>query len=237
MTETLLELAGVDAGYTAQKALQGITMSFPAGKVVTLLGPNGAGKSTVLKTIFGLLPARAGTISWQGQTIRPIPYAMVQDGMSYVPQGRSVFPNLSVRENLETAVYFLRDKKDVKARLEEMRALFPALKDKWDEPAGRLSGGQQQMVVLARGLMTRPKMLLLDEPSLGLSPKLVKEAFAKIGEINRTLGTAFVIVEHNLKSLLGIVDYAYILRQGQIVTEGNPADKGIQDVILKMFKL
>jgi branched-chain amino acid transport system ATP-binding protein len=233
----LLELTNVHAGYDGKPALHGVNLVCHQGQIVTILGPNGAGKSTVLKTIFGLLPAKQGSMTWQGVPISPNPHRLVANGLSFAPQGKSVFPNLTVRENLETGVHFVSDTKDVKNRLEEMLALFPALQTKLDQPAGKLSGGQRQMVVLARGLMTRPKLLLLDEPSLGLSPKIVREVFARIQEINQRLGTAFIIVEHNLKSLLSIVDHAYILTQGRVLAAGKPTDPTIQQEIHNIFKL
>lgn len=232
----LLELKNVSAGYNGQKTLQDITLSCGKGQIVTVLGPNGAGKSTVLKTIFGLLPLSGGTISWRGQPVKPVPHEMIESGLSFVPQGKSVFPNLTVRENLETAVHFIKDTKDIKQRLDEMLSLFPALEDKWNRGAGGLSGGQQQMVVLARGLMTRPQLLLLDEPSLGLSPKLVRDVFASIHDINKRLGIACMIVEHNLKSLLSIVDHAYIVNQGRIAMAGPANDPKLQTAITNIFK-
>ncbi len=237
MSAPLLELNDIHAGYDGRPMLQGINMACREGEIITILGPNGAGKSTLLKTIFGLLPLNKGTIRWQGENIKPAPHRMVESGLSFAPQGKSVFPNLTVKENLETGVHFIKDSKDVKSRLDEMLTLFPALEEKLDERAGDLSGGQQQMVVLARGLMTRPKLLLLDEPSLGLAPKIVREVFARIKDINERLGTAFIIVEHNLKSLLSIVDHAYVLSQGRVIAAGAPGDKAIKATVSNIFKL
>lgn len=237
MDQPLLELNDIHAGYDGRPMLQGINMVCQGGDIITVLGPNGAGKSTVLKTIFGLLPTQHGAIRWQGQNVRPMPHWMVENGLSFAPQGKSVFPNLTVKENLETGVHFIRDSRDVKNRLDEMLALFPALEEKLNERAGNLSGGQQQMVVLARGLMTRPKLLLLDEPSLGLAPKIVREVFTRIKEINERLGTAFIIVEHNLKSLLSIVDQAYVIHQGRVMAAGAPTDTAIQKTVQNIFKL
>lgn len=234
--QPLLELSNVTVEYNRFRALQGVSFACGQGQIVALLGPNGAGKSTILKAAFGLLPSE-GTVSWQGNVVRPTPHDMVQSGLSFTPQGKSVFPTLSVKENLETAVHFISSRKDIENRLDEVVSLFPALEGKWNAEAGTLSGGQQQMVVLARGLMTRPKLLLLDEPSLGLAPKLVKEVFIKVKEINQRLGTAFVIVEHNLKSLLDIVDHAYVLRQGKVVSSGPPSDPALRETIQNIFKL
>ncbi|MCC7305569.1 MAG: ABC transporter ATP-binding protein [Alphaproteobacteria bacterium] len=235
--QPLLELSGVTVQYNRFRALHSVDLACGQGQIVALLGPNGAGKSTILKAAFGLLPLFEGRVSWQGKALKPAPYEMVQSGLSFTPQGKSVFPTLSVKENLETAVHFIRIRKDIQDRLDEVVNLFPALEGKWNAEAGTLSGGQQQMVVLARGLMTRPKLLLLDEPSLGLAPKLVKEVFIKVKEINKRLGTAFVIVEHNLKSLLDIVDYACVLRQGRVISAGLPTDPALRDTIQNIFKL
>jgi branched-chain amino acid transport system ATP-binding protein len=237
MGPALLELNDIHSGYDGRPALHGINMMCREGEIITVLGPNGAGKSTVLKTIFGLLPARQGTIRWQGQAIKPAPHRMVESGLSFAPQGKSVFPNLTVKENLETGVHFIKDRKDIKNRLDEMLALFPALEEKLEDCAGDLSGGQQQMVILARGLMTRPKLLLLDEPSLGLAPKIVREVFVRIREINQRLGTAFIIVEHNLKSLLSIVDQAYVLNQGRVIAAGTPQDENVAATVQNIFRL
>lgn len=233
----LLDLTSLCVDYNHFRALEDVDLTCRAGEVIALLGPNGAGKSTILKTAFGLIPATGGTIKWCGETVMPTPQEMVRRGLSYVPQGRSVFPTLTVRENLETSVHFLNNRKEIAGRLDEMLELFPALKEKWKAEAGTLSGGQQQMVVLARGLMTRPKLLLLDEPSLGLSPKLVREVFARVGEINKKLGTAFIVVEHNIKSLMAIVDHALVLKQGKPAFAGTPDDPALQDVIRNIFKM
>jgi branched-chain amino acid transport system ATP-binding protein len=237
MGQLLLELNDVQAGYDGRPALHGINMACREREIIAILGPNGAGKSTILKTIFGLLPLHKGTIRWQGLETQPVPHFMVENGLSFAPQGKSVFPNLTVKENLETGVHFVGDSKEVKNRLDEMLTLFPALEEKLKERAGDLSGGQQQMVVLARGLMTRPRLLLLDEPSLGLAPKVVREVFSRIKEINERLGTAFIIVEHNLKSLLSIVDQTYILGQGRIIAAGTPSDSVIKMIVENVFKL
>jgi branched-chain amino acid transport system ATP-binding protein len=235
--QPLLELSNIYVEYSRFRALHGIDLTCGQGQIVALLGPNGAGKSTILKAAFGLLPVSGGFVKWQGRQIIPAPSVMVQSGLSFTPQGKSVFSTLTVRENLEAAVHFIKNPREIKIRLDEVIGLFPGLEDKWNAEAGKLSGGQQQMVVLARGLMARPKLLLLDEPSLGLAPKLVKDVFKKLKEINQRLGTAFIIVEHNLKSLLDIVDHAYVLRQGRLVSKGAPADDALRDTIQNIFKL
>jgi branched-chain amino acid transport system ATP-binding protein len=218
--ETLLELKNVTVDYGGVRALDSVEVKLDEGEVVALMGPNGAGKSTILKTIFGLAPFH-GAVYWHGEKINPIPHEVVKRGIAFVPQGRRVFHHLSVRENLEVGGLNLPNKL-IAERIEEMLELFPVLKTKINAKSGALSGGQQQMLAIARGLMTDPKVLLLDEPSLGLSPKLVLEVFDKIKEINERRGTAIMVVEHNLKSLLKIASRAYLLDKGKIVATDEP---------------
>lgn len=221
--EILLELKDVSVAYGGVKALDTVTVHFREGEVVALMGPNGAGKSTVLKAMFGLAPVEAsadGGVMWRGKNIVPVPHHMVPLGVTFVPQGKRVFGRLTVRENLEIGGISIGDKTVLKKRVEEVLDLFPALRAKMNQRSRELSGGQQQMVAIARGLITDPKILLLDEPSLGLAPKVVKEVFEKIKEVNQKRGTAIIVVEHNLKSLLPLVDRAYVLDKGKIVAEG-----------------
>jgi branched-chain amino acid transport system ATP-binding protein len=217
--EILLQLHNISVHYGGVKALDGVDISLDEGEIVALMGPNGAGKSTVLKTIFGLAPIHAGKVLWHGKEITPIPHEVVQKGISFVPQGRQVFENLTVEENLEIGGFIVGNKQELKRRIAEVMETFPVLKQKWRAKAGTLSGGQQQMLALARGLMTKPKVLLLDEPSLGLAPKIVKEVFAKIKEINDKHKTAIMVVEHNVKSLLNIASRGYIFDKGKVVAE------------------
>ena len=221
MLETLLQLKDVHVHYGGVKALAGASVRLDEGEIVALMGPNGAGKSTILKAIFGLAPIESGQVLWHEQKVNPIPHEMVRRGISFVPQGRRVFRTLLVRENLEIGSLGLRGR-EIDERVAEMMDLFPDLKSKLKHKSGTLSGGQQQMLAIARGLMTDPKVLLLDEPSLGLSPKFVKEVFTKIKEINERRKTAIMIVEHNLQSALTVASRAYVLDKGQIVTEASP---------------
>lgn len=224
--EILIELRDVSVSYGGVKALDGANVFFREGEVVALMGPNGAGKSTILKSIFGLAPStysNSGGVFWRGNKIEEKilkPHHLVPLGITLVPQGKRVFGRLTVKENLEIGGVSLKDKSLLKERVEEVLHLFPALKTKLHQKSRELSGGQQQMVAIARGLITDPKILLLDEPSLGLAPKVVKEVFEKIKEINERRGTSIVVVEHNLKSLLPIVDRAYVLDKGKVVAEG-----------------
>jgi branched-chain amino acid transport system ATP-binding protein len=217
--ETLLQLHNVSVHYGGVRALDGVDVSINEGEIVALMGPNGAGKSTTLKTIFGLAPIHSGKVLWHEKEIKPVSHEVAQKGISFVPQGRRVFSHLTIEENLEIGGFIVSDKKELKRRIAEVMETFPVLKQKLKAKAGTLSGGQQQMLALARGLMTEPKVLLLDEPSLGLAPKIVKEVFAKIREINEKHKTAILVVEHNIKSLLDIASRGYVLDKGKIVAK------------------
>jgi branched-chain amino acid transport system ATP-binding protein len=230
--ETLLQLKDIHVHYGGVKALDGATVAIDEGEVVALMGPNGAGKSTVLKAIFGLAPIESGQVLWEGQSFTPVSHEVVARGVSFVPQGRRVFRHLTVYENLEIGGMNQPQRKE---RIENVLEIFPALKPKLKAKSGSLSGGQQQMLAIARGLMTDPKILLLDEPSLGLSPKIVKEVFAKIKEVNERRRTAIVVVEHNLKSLLEITDRAYVLDKGRVKAEGNPGELISSGILEKVF--
>ena len=231
----MLQLQEISVHYGGVKALDGIDASLDEGEIVALMGPNGAGKSTVLKTIFGLAPIHSGKVLWHEKAFEPISYQVAQRGIAFIPQGRRVFTHLTVEENLEIGGFTVRNKNELKRRIEEVMEIFPILKQKRKAKSGALSGGQQQMLALGRGLMTDPKVLLLDEPSLGLAPKVVKEVFAKIKEINEKHKTAILVVEHNIKSLLGIVHRAYILDKGKVVAEGFPDKLLASDILERVF--
>lgn len=220
--ETLLKLEKIHVNYGGVRALDGASINLDEGEIVALMGPNGAGKSTILKALFGLAPIASGKIFWHEEEIIPKSFEVVELGVSFVPQGRQIFKSLSVMENLEMGGFSINNSRVLKERIRDVLDLFPDLHKKLNQPAKNLSGGQQQMVAIARGLITDPKVLLLDEPSLGLSPKLVKEVFAKIKEINQKRKTAILIVEHNLQSVLEIVDRAYVLDKGRVVAEEKP---------------
>lgn len=233
--EILLQLKNVAVYYRGVKALDGVDVSIDEGEVVALMGPNGAGKSTILKAIFGLAPLHAGKILFHENYIIPIPWQIVNMGIAFVPQGRRIFGHLTVEENLEIGGFAIRDKNEIKRRKEEMMDFFPALKQKKNSKARTLSGGQQQMLAIARGLMIEPKILLLDEPSLGLAPNIIKEVFVKIKEINERHKTAIMIVEHNIKSVLDIVHRGYILDKGRVVAEDNAKKLSKSDILEKVF--
>ncbi len=234
-TETLLELRNIHVHYGGVKALAGASVKIDEGEVVALMGPNGAGKSTILKTIFGLAPVESGQVLWEGRAFTPVSHEVVERGVSFVPQGRRVFHHLTVLENLEIGGFNVRSASERKERIANVLELFPALKGKLKAKSGTLSGGQQQMLAIARGLMTDPKVLLPGDPSLGLAPKIVKEVFAKIKEINERRKTAIFVVEHNLKSLLEITTRAYVLEKGTIHAEGKPKDIIANGILEKVF--
>ena len=234
MNKPLLQLKNLSASYGELSVLHDVTLEISSGEIVALMGPNGAGKSTVLKAIFGLV-AHTGDVLYEGGKIHPLPHELVRMGIAFVPQGRRVFPSLTVDENLDIGAHFLSDRNECKRRKERLYELFPVLKSKRHAHAGMLSGGQQQLVAIARGLMTEPKILLLDEPTIGLAPKVVKEIFQTIREINQKQGTAIMIVEHNLSSLLPITDRAYVLNHGKIVYTGTGKEAEKSDILERVF--
>lgn len=233
--EILLQLQNISVHYGGVKALDDVNVALDEGEIVALMGPNGAGKSTILKSIFGLSPIHSGKVLWHDMPIIPVPYQIVRRGIVFIPQGRRVFTHLTVEENLEIGGFIVKDKQELKRRMEEVMDMFPVLRQKRNAKAGTLSGGQQQMLAIARGLVADPKVLLLDEPSLGLAPKLVKEVFAKIKEINQKHKTTILVVEHNIKSLLEIVDRAYVLDKGKVVTEDDSEKILKSDILEKVF--
>ncbi|HKZ81364.1 MAG TPA: ABC transporter ATP-binding protein [Pyrinomonadaceae bacterium] len=216
----MLTLENVSVSYGAIEALTGISMRVEKGEVVTLIGANGAGKTTTLRTITGLLQPRLGRIVFEGKDISAKPtHRLVALGISMAPEGRGVFANLSVRENLHMGAYLQKNKSEVASDMEHSFQMFPRLKEREAQKAGTLSGGEQQMLAIARALMSRPRLLLLDEPSLGLAPLVVHTIFEAIDEI-RSKGTTILLVEQNAHAALGHSDRAYVLETGRIVMEG-----------------
>ena len=214
----MLKLTDVVAQYGPIRALQGISIDVPAGQVVTILGANGAGKSTTLRTISGLLRPTAGAIEFDGKRIDGrAPESIVELGISHAPEGRQIFTQLTVLENLRLGSYARRDKKAVKEDLEEVFSYFPRLRERTKQVAGTLSGGEQQMLAIGRALMARPRLLLLDEPSLGLAPLLVRDIFRIIAQINRDHGTTILLVEQDAITALSIAHYGYVLETGRVV--------------------
>ena len=220
----MLEIKNLAVSYGAINALHGISLSVRAGSIVTLIGSNGAGKSTTLRAISGLVKPQAGEILYAGQNIAGLPaHQIVRLGLSQVPEGRMVFANLTVQENLMMGAYLQRDKAVIRRELELVFHTFPRLLEREQQVAGTLSGGEQQMLAIGRALMSRPKFLMLDEPSLGIAPLLVKTIFEKIVEINRVHGITILLVEQNANLALEISQFGYVLETGRIILQDNSA--------------
>lgn len=230
----ILYMDNVCVSYGNQYILKSINLNIFDGEIICIMGQNGSGKSTLLKTIFGLANIKKGKIYLSGNGIIPCPEKMILSGVSYVPQGRQLFPNLSVKENLEMGGFLIKDKKIIKKRINDVIKIFPDLKNKINNYAKNLSGGQQQMVAIGRALVLNPKILLLDEPTLGLSPKFVKKIIKKILEINKKNKTSIIIVEHNIQSILKICDRVCILENGHIVFNDS-AKKITKDFLNKLI--
>ena len=233
----LLEVRDIVAGYTKElDILNGVSLDVEEGQVVSIIGPNGAGKSTVFKTIFGVLHATEGRITFKKREITGArPKELLSAGLCFVPQGRNVFPLMTVGENLELGAYVIKDKGHLKHQLEMVYRLFPILEERKDQKAGSLSGGEMQMLEMGRALLLKPQLILLDEPSLGLSPLLAKEVFDKITEVNRE-GTAILMVEQNADQSLKMSDYAYVLEEGRNKCDG-PAEEIRTDSEIKKLYL
>ncbi len=232
----MLELKNISAGYGKKTVLQDVSVTFKDKTITVVMGPNGAGKSTLLKTAYGLLKKSAGEIFLDGVKITPSPQKLVEAGIFMVPQGKRVFRHMTVKENLELATHFWKDKSKFGERLENILEHFPDLAARLDDLAGNLSGGQQQMVALARGLLNKPRLVFLDEPSIGLAPKLINDTFHRIKQIKEEMETSFVIVEHNLKTLLPLTDWAYILEQGKVIYDGKSEGKTLEKMVSAVFK-
>jgi branched-chain amino acid transport system ATP-binding protein len=220
----LLELEGVDVHYGAIHALRGVSFKVTEGEIVTLIGANGAGKTTTLRAVSGMLKPSSGKIRYQNEEIAGLkPHKLVARGLCHAPEGRGIFPNLTVTENLRLGAFLRRDTAEIAKDEEKGFGLFPRLKERRTQPAGTLSGGEQQMLAIARALMARPKLLLLDEPSLGLAPQVVETIFAIVQEINKA-GMTILLVEQNAHLALGIANQAYVLETGSVVQSGTGAD-------------
>jgi branched-chain amino acid transport system ATP-binding protein len=215
---SLLELDNVHSYYGHIHALHGISLRVEEGEIVTLIGANGAGKSTTLRTISGLIKPRLGSVHLSGQNITSLPpYQIVEKGVGHVPEGRGIFPRLTVRENLEMGAFTINDRVELARRMETVFVLFPRLKERIAQKGGTLSGGEQQMLATARGLMLKPHILMMDEPSMGLAPVLVEAIFAVIRELNQKDGTTILLVEQNALMALSVAHRGYVLQTGQIV--------------------
>ena len=232
---SLLEVENLKVFYGAIEALRGVSLRVEAGEVVTLIGANGAGKSTTLRTISGLLQPKSGAIRFDGQSIHNWPpHKVVKSGLVQVPEGRKIFANLTVDENLQLAAFLRHDRAAIRADRERALELFPRIRERLKQMAGTLSGGEQQMLAIARALVARPKLLMLDEPSLGLAPQLVRSIFQVIREINRE-GTTILLVEQNANMALQVAHRAYVIEVGQIRMEGPAAELAASDEVRKAY--
>ena len=221
----MLEVENLHVSYGAIKALHGVSLKVPQGSIVTLIGANGAGKSTTLRALSGLVKPTEGVVRYEGQDIARMPAnKIVARGLCHVPEGRMVFANLTVRENLKMGAYLQRDHKWIASQTEYVFKLFPRLKERENQAAGTMSGGEQQMLAIGRALLSNPKFLMLDEPSLGIAPLLVKTIFERIVEINREQGLTILLVEQNANLALDVSSYGYVLETGRILLEGPSAE-------------
>ncbi len=232
---TMLTVNDINVFYGAIHAIKGVSLEVNEGEIVTLIGANGAGKSTILRTISGLLKPKTGSIQFEGQEIAGMPaHEIVKTGISQVPEGRRIFAEMSVLENLELGAFTRKDKDGIKADMELVFERFPRLKERIGQLAGTLSGGEQQMLAMGRALMSRPRLLLLDEPSMGLAPLLIKEIFAIIQDINTT-GTTVLLVEQNANMALSIAHRAYVLETGRITLSGDAKELAASDEVRKAY--
>lgn len=232
----VLKLLNVESAYGPIKAIRGVSLQVRRGEIATVLGSNGAGKTTILKTISGIIDPRKGSVGFKGENITAQdPAYIVQQGLMHVPEGREVFPLLSVRDNLLMGAYTRSDRDGVARDIEMVFGYFPILQERAAQDAGLLSGGQQQMLAISRALMANPDLILLDEPSLGLSPKLTKEIFEIVVRINRERGTTILLVEQNANMALNASDYGYVLENGRIVMEDTCARLREKDDIKEFY--
>jgi branched-chain amino acid transport system ATP-binding protein len=236
MSASILKLANVESAYGPIRAIRGVSLDVIQGQIATVLGSNGAGKTTILKTISGIIDPRRGSIEFDGQDITAHdPAFIVQRGLSHVPEGREVFPLLSVHDNLLMGAYTRKDRDQVARDLETVFGYFPILRERASQDAGLLSGGQQQMLAISRAIMAAPKLILLDEPSLGLSPRLTKEIFEIVVRINRERGTSMLLVEQNANMALNAADFGYVLENGRIVMQDTCAVLREKDDIKEFY--
>ncbi len=232
----MLNITNLHVSYGGIKALQGVSLEVPKGKIIALLGSNGAGKSTTLRTIMGIVKPDQGSIEFEGESLMDLKsFQVVNRGVALVPEGRRVFVNLTVRENLALGAYTRRNKEEISADIEEVYALFPRLKERHFQSAGTLSGGEQQMLALGRAIMSKPRLIMIDEPSLGLAPVLSQDVLGKLTELNQVRNQTVLLIEQNARAALSIADYAYILETGQITLEGSAKDLAKDDAVRRTY--
>ena len=231
----MLEIKDLEVYYGMIQAIKGISFEVNDGEVIALIGANGAGKTTILHTISGLIAPKKGSITFEGQEITKIPaHKIVENGLAQVPEGRRVFPSLSVLQNLKLGAYTRKDKKEIDDTLKMIYERFPRLEERKNQPAGTLSGGEQQMLAMGRALMSKPRIILMDEPSMGLSPIFVNEIFDIIKQVSAS-GTTVLLVEQNAKKALSIADRGYVLETGKIVKEGKASDLLNDEAVKKAY--
>jgi branched-chain amino acid transport system ATP-binding protein len=231
----VLQVESIDVFYGNIQALKGVSLEVKKGEIVTLIGANGAGKSTLLKTISGLLKPKKGDILYEGKSIAgKAAQTIVKQGISHVPEGRRIFANMTVEENLELGAFLRKDKPEIQQDFEKVYQLFPRLYERRKQLAGTLSGGEQQMLAIGRSLMARPRLLLLDEPSMGLAPLLVKTIFRIIEEIN-SFGTTILLVEQNAHMALSVADRAYVIESGRVVLSGTAQELNASEQVKKAY--
>jgi len=231
----MLSVKNLKVTYGNIAAISDVSFEVPEGKIVSLIGANGAGKTTTLRAVSGLVAPSGGTVTFKGQDITSTPaHKLVGMGISHVPEGRRIFPVLTVKENLELAAWTLKDKAEVSRRMEEVFEMFPRIKDRIAQLGGTLSGGEQQMLAIGRALMARPKVMLLDEPSMGLAPVIVQEVFRTIRRLKEE-GITLLLVEQFAKSALEVADYAYVMEHGRIAVEGTPDELSRNERVIAAY--
>ena len=230
----MIEIKGLSVHYGGIVALDNISLTVPDGKIVSIVGANGAGKSTTINAISGMVKIHSGIITENGESLLIPPQDIVKRGIVQVPEGRMIFPTITVQENLILGAYIVKDKEKIKENMDKVFDLFPILKERRNQLGGTLSGGEQQMLSLGRALMSDPRVLVLDEPSLGLAPMLVLEIFKMIEDLNR-IGHTILLVEQNAQKALSIADYAYVLETGRIVSEGRGKDIAGDPIVKKAY--
>lgn len=231
----MLRIENLSVSYGHIEALRDVTLSIPKGKIISIIGSNGAGKSTLLNTISGLVKYQKGRILFENEPLTKVACKVVRKGIVQIPEGRQIFPGLTVKENLLAGAYIETDKTLIKKLSEQMFDSYPILRERQDQQAGTLSGGEQQMLAICRGLMSSPSMVLLDEPSLGLAPIIVTEVFEQIESICREQGITIVLVEQNANQALSLADYGYVLENGRIVLEGEGCELLCNEEIRKAY--
>jgi branched-chain amino acid transport system ATP-binding protein len=232
----MLKLQNVESGYGNKLAIKNVSLEINEGEIITLIGANGAGKSTTLMTICGVVPCRAGSITFQGQQIQAMEAdRIVRLGVCQVPEGRHIFPQLTVKENLDMGAFLRNDKEGIKRDMEYVYALFPILAERRNQDGGNLSGGEQQMLAMSRALMARPQVLLLDEPSMGLAPLVIRQIFEIIKQINKENNTTIFLVEQNANQALHIADRGYVMENGEITLTGSAGELLANQAIQKAY--